>query len=148
MLEEQLKLVKETHASNILALKGKITAQKKEIESLVSTEKLLKSQQADEQKASNEILHKKILDEERLSTELKSVQKELSAKEKELEGLRERFWEATTKYSQEVSETQMLLEQGQMASLKISNDLHELHELIGTSFKSIASSSFLNTIHS
>ena len=53
MLEEQLKLVKETHASNILALKGKISEQKKDIENLLSSEKLLKAQQVDEKKQRN-----------------------------------------------------------------------------------------------
>ena len=141
MLEEQLKLVKETHASNILALKGKISEQKKDIENLLSSEKLLKAQQVDEKKEMNEMLRRKELDEGKLSTELKNAQKALLAREEELESLRERFWEATTKHSQDVSEAQTLLEREQMSNSKVSNDMLELNALIGTVFKSIASSS-------
>ena len=106
MLEEQLKLAKETHASNILALKGKISEQKKDIENLLSSEKLLKAQQVDEKKERNEMLLRKELNEDKLSTELRNAQKALLAREEELESLRERFWEATTKHSEDVSETQ------------------------------------------
>ena len=84
----------------------KITEQKKDIENLLSSEKLLKAQQVDEKK---EMLRRKELDEGKLSTELKNAQKALLAREEELESLRERFWEATTKHSQDVSEAQILL---------------------------------------
>ena len=87
------------------------------------------------------MLRRKELDEGKLSTELRNAQKALLAREEELESLRERFWEATTKHSQDVSEAQILLEQEQMSNSKVSNDMLELNALIGTVFKSIASSS-------
>ena len=86
-----MKLAKETHASNILALKGKISEQKKDIENLLSSEKLLKAQQVDEKKERNEMLLRKKLNEDKLSTELRNAQKALLAREEELKACENDF---------------------------------------------------------
>ena len=96
MLEEQLKLEKTAHSSNILALKTKMENQGKEIEKLISNQETIKELYESEKTAASELVEEKLRDKNEMAKKLESVQTELGEKDIELERLRERFWEATT----------------------------------------------------
>ena len=62
MLEEQLKLEKTAHSSNILALKTKMENQGKEIEKLISNQETIKELYESEKTAASELVEEKLRD--------------------------------------------------------------------------------------